>query len=358
MSQYALRCSVFRGGTSKGLYFHADDLPADFGRRDAILLAAMGSPDPRQIDGMGGGTSLTSKVAVVGPSQRPGIDIDYNFLQIWPDQGTVSASQTCGNLLAGVGPFAIEEGLVEAHDHSTVVRIWLSNVNRGVVEEVQTRQGQVLYSGTTAIDGVPGAHSPVIIDFAGDPGQGVFPTGSEIDRIRGISVSCIDAGMPVVCVAAKDLNLSGAEDPQTLEADAALVATVEAIRMDAGRLMGLGNVQFETIPKVSIVSAPLSGGTIRAQTFILPGRVHNSIGVFGALSVAVASLARNTIVQQALSRGRMPSGGLIRIEHPGGSMRLDVEYDERQRRLVRGKFARTARLLMRGEVFVPASLAP
>ncbi|MGH8979627.1 MAG: PrpF domain-containing protein, partial [Acidimicrobiales bacterium] len=231
MSQTPIRCAVLRGGTSKGLYFHATDLPSDRARRDAVLLAAMGSPDPREIDGMGGAHPLTSKVAVIKPSTRDDADVDYLFLQVWPDRPEVSDSQNCGNILAGVGPFALEEGLVRATGTVTPVRIWMENTASLAVAHVPTPGGEVTYEGGARIDGVPGTHAPIPIDFldvAGSSCGALLPTKSPVDEIEGVRVTCIDNGMPVVCVKAADLGVRGDESPAELEANDDLRAKVEA----------------------------------------------------------------------------------------------------------------------------------
>ena len=269
----AISCSVMRGGTSKGLVFLADDLPGDRATRDAVLLAAMGSPDERQIDGMGGSHPLTSKVAVVNRSPRDDADVEYLFLQVWPDRAEVSDGQNCGNMLAAVGPFAIEQGLVAAGDQVTPVRIWMRNTSTLAIASVQTPGGLVRYDGPARIDGVPGSHAPIPIEFADVAGSScgaLLPTGNVTDVIEGTQVTCIDNGMPVVCIAASGLGLSGQESPAELEGNDALTKLVEAIRLSAGPLMNLGDVTDSTVPKMSLLSPPARGGTISTRTFI-PG---------------------------------------------------------------------------------------
>ena len=261
-SQRAIPCSVIRGGTSKGLYFHARDLPSDVTTRDAVLLAAMGAPDVREIDGMGGGHPLTSKVAVIQRSQREDADIDYLFLQVWPDRAEVSDNQNCGNLLAGVGPFAIEEGLVSARDGVTEVTIWMENTETLAVARVETPGGQVNYDGTAHIDGVPGTSAPIpleFLDIAGSSCGALLPTGHVVDVIDGVRVTCIDNGMPVVCLRADDVGLSGYEEPAEIESNAFAREKVERIRLAAGPLMNLGDVANKTVPKMSLL-APAKGG--------------------------------------------------------------------------------------------------
>ncbi len=359
--QRAIRCTVMRGGTSKGLYFDARDLPTDKRVRDRVLLAAMGSPDPRQIDGMGGGHPLTSKVAVIGPPSRPDADVDYLFLQVVVDKAEVSDSQNCGNILAGVGPWAIEHGIVPARAGSTPVRIHMVNTATMAVAHVPTTDGRVRYTGDARIDGVPGTAAAIPIDFldvAGSSCGALYPTGCVVDRLEGIDVTCIDNGMPVVIIAASDLGKTGLETPEALEADAELRLRVEAIRLAAGIRMNLGDVTKKTVPKMSLVSAPTAGGILSTRTFI-PHRVHEAIGVLGAVSVATAVVTPGTVAARVA--GIEPSGGGARsldIEHPTGFFTVDMEVSlapgAAEPVIKRAALLRTARLLMRGEVYVPA----
>jgi 4-oxalomesaconate tautomerase len=360
MTQTAIRCSVLRGGTSKGLYFLAEDLPADRAVRDAVLLAAMGAPDDREIDGMGGGHPLTSKVAVVRRSDRDDADVDYLFLQVWPDRAEVSDNQNCGNLLAGVGPFAIESGLVAADDEHTDVRIWMENTSSLAVAHLETPAGAVRYDGNARIDGVPGTSAPIPIDFldvAGSSCGALLPTGNAVDEIDGVRVTCIDNGMPVVCTAAADFGLTGHESPAELEADTELTGRVESVRLAAGRLMNLGDVSSKTVPKMSLLSPARHGGVVDTRTFI-PHRVHEAIGVFGAVSVATACLVPGSV---AAGIAALPAvGGAVEldVEHPTGFFTVSMDVDVADGKVVvhRAALLRTARLLMRGDVFVPASV--
>ncbi|MFC4948189.1 4-oxalomesaconate tautomerase [Pseudonocardia sp. GCM10023141] len=356
-AQRVVPCAVMRGGTSKGLVFRAADLPTDRAARDALLCAAMGSPDPRQIDGMGGAHPLTSKVAVVGPSDRPDADVEYLFLQVWPDRPVVSDGQNCGNMLAAVGPFALDNGLMPVAGDVTAVRIFMRNTGTVAVAHVQTPQGRVRYDGTAHIDGVPGGHAPIPIDFldiAGSSCGAMLPTGNAVDVVDGIRVTCIDNGMPVVCIAAEDLGITGAESPADLEADATLTAAVERIRLAAGPLMGLGDVGAATTPKMSLLAPPRHGGAISTRTFI-PHRVHEAIGVLGAVSVATACLVPGSVAAAIAvgATGGGTDGGAVEldVEHPSGhfTVSLDVAADGAVRR---AGLLRTARLLMRGEVLV------
>jgi len=357
VSQTPIRCSVLRGGTSKGLYFHAGDLPTERSARDAVLLAAMGSPDPREIDGMGGAHPLTSKVAVIKTSKRPDADIDYLFLQVWPERPEVSDAQNCGNILAGVGPFAVEERLVSGTDPVTPVRIWMENTQSLAVAHVPTPGGEVTYDGNARIDGVPGTHAPIPIDFldiAGSSCGALLPTKSPVDNIEGIAVTCIDNGMPVVCMKAADLGLTGYETPAEIEADQAVVKKVEAIRLTAGPLMHLGDVRDKTVPKMSLLAPAEHGGAVTTRTFI-PQRVHEAIGVFGALSVATACLVPGSVAAEVATLEETSGSMELDIEHPSGffTVSIDVRIDEGDVVVERAALLRTARLLMRGEVLVP-----
>jgi 4-oxalomesaconate tautomerase len=344
-----VRCMLIRGGTSKGAYFLAEDLPADPGERDDLLLRIMGSPDARQIDGIGGAHPLTSKVAVISRSARADADVDYLFLQVGVDTATVSDRQNCGNLLAGAGPFAVERGLVG----KAPVRIHM--VNSGAVATVTFpgADGIVDYAGPTAIAGVPGTAAAVVLDFAGTQGSAtgaLLPTGHVRDVIDGIAVTCVDNGMPVVVVAASGLGRTGYETVAELEADAELNQRVQALRLAAGPLMGLGDVSGTSVPKVSLVAAPADGGTICTRTFI-PVRVHDAIGVLGAVSVATAMLldgaAGNELAEVKPGQTRFD------VEHPTGHLEVEVEIDTtcQPPAVIRAGVVRTARKLFDGTVF-------
>jgi 4-oxalomesaconate tautomerase len=351
-------CTLMRGGTSKGLYFHADDLPGERALRDRVLLAAMGSPDARQIDGLGGAHPLTSKVAVISRSTRPDADVDYLFLQVVVDRAEVSDSQNCGNILAGVGPWAIENGLVPVAGAATAVRVHMVNTGSLAVAHVPTSQGAVEYEGTTRIDGVPGTAAPIALEFldvAGSSCGALLPTGNAIDLVDGIEVTCIDNGMPVIILRASALGVTGAETPAQLEANVALAARVEDIRLKMGPRMNLGDVTRKTVPKVCLVSAPRIGGSIATATFI-PHRVHEAIGVLGAVSVATACVIPGSVASQLARRGE-GSGPRIEVEHPTGFFTVDVEVEVTRHIVVRrALLLRTARKLMRGDVFVPGAI--
>jgi 4-oxalomesaconate tautomerase len=352
----AIPCTLMRGGTSKGLYFHAPDLPSERELRDRVLLAAMGSPDVRQIDGVGGAHPLTSKVAVISRSARHDADVDYLFLQVVVDKAEVSDSQNCGNLLAGVGPWAIENALVNAGGATTAVRIHMVNTGSVAVAYVPTPGGQVEYEGDARIDGVPGTAAAIALEFldvAGSSCGSLLPTGSLTDTIDGIQVTCIDNGMPVVLMRAEDLGVSGGETPEQLEGIAALKARVEKIRLEVGPRMNLGDVASKTVPKMCLVSVARHGGAIATRTFI-PHRVHEAIGVLGAVSVATACVIPGTV---AAAVARAPGGARQRleVEHPTGFFTVDMEVaaNGKDVQIKRSALLRTARKLMRGEVFVP-----
>lgn len=335
-----------RGGTSKGGYFLAQDLPA---QRDAFLLRAMGSPDPRQIDGMGGADPLTSKVAVVKPSQRPGVDVDYLFLQVFVDQAIVTDAQNCGNILAGVAPFAIERGLVAAQNGETPVVIHMENTGQIAQVTVQTPEGRVSYAGEAEIDGVPGSSAPLPIAFrdtAGSSCGALLPTGNGVDTINGIEVTMIDNGMPCVVLRAADMGLTGDEDPAALEANSGLRDRLEALRLACGPLMNLGDVREKSVPKMTMVSAPKQGA-ISTRTFI-PHRCHKTIGVLGAVSVATACLLPDSPAHDLAQTGAGDTRHLA-IEHPSGQMTVVASLADGT--VTQAAILRTARKLMDGEVF-------
>lgn len=340
-----IRCMQMRGGSSKGAYFLAADLPADPAERDDLLLRVMGSPDEREIDGIGGGHPLTSKVAVVSPSPHDDADVDYLFLQVMPDRPVVTDAQTCGNLLAGIGGFAIERGLVPVAGDTTRVRIRLLKPTVSFAEAlVETPRGRVRYDGATVTAGAPFPAAPVLLNFPG-AGTPIFPTGRLTDRFTDVEVTCVDAGMPVVLIRATDLGIDGTEAPDALEKDDELRATVEAVRLEAGPAMGLGDVRDTTVPKVSIVSPPRHGGTVTTRTFI-PHRVHAAIGVLGAVSVAAAVRTAGTVAHRY-------AGSPVRIEHPTGSFEVSVTLDGTGAgtRLEVSSLIRTARKLSDGLVW-------
>ncbi|MGB0663394.1 MAG: 4-oxalomesaconate tautomerase [Pontibacterium sp.] len=347
----AIRCMWMRGGTSKGAYFLAEDLPSDPISRDKVLLRVMGSPDPRQIDGIGGADPLASKVAIVRKSTREGVDVDYLFLQVFVDQAVVTDAQNCGNILAGVAPFAIERGLVAVEGDTTRVSIFMENTGQIAVEEVSTPEGAVSYDGDARIDGVPGTASAIPVTFketAGSSCGALLPTGNEVDIIDGVAVTCIDNGMPVVVIAAKDMGISGTETREALENNAALKTKLESIRRQAGPMMNLGDVEHKSVPKMTMVSPAQQGGSISTRTFI-PHRCHASIGVLGAVSVATACILPNS---PAHALANIPEGNrkTMPVEHPIGEMTVILELNEKQE-AENAAILRTARKLFDGEVF-------
>ncbi|TBU78479.1 4-oxalomesaconate tautomerase [Phytopseudomonas daroniae] len=355
MSQTRIPCLMMRGGTSKGAYFLADDLPDDPALRDRVLLAAMGSPDKRQIDGIGGADSLTSKVAIVRKSQREDADVDYLFAQVQVDEPRVDYGQNCGNILAGVGPFAIERGLVPAGKPYTWVRIFMQNTGQTAVAQVPTPNGEVEYAGDTRIDGVPGSAAAMVVEFADIAGStcgALLPTGNARDTYDGIEVTCIDNGMPVILLRAEDLGCSGYESREELDANHALKVRLQSIRLQAGPHMNLGDVSQRNVPKMCLVSAPRHGGALNTRSFI-PHRCHAAIGVFGAVSAAVACLVEGSIVEGLANKG---TGDLRRlsVEHPSGEFSVDVRL--RDGRITGCGLVRTTRLLFAGDVCVPRNL--
>ena len=351
MRQQRVPCLLMRGGTSKGAYFLADDLPVEAAARDRLLLAAMGSPDARQIDGLGGGDSLTSKVAIIKRSQRPGVDVDYLFAQVAVDQPKVDYGQNCGNILAGVGPFAIERGLVAVHSDQTCVRIFMENTGQTATATVQTPGGQVRYDGEVRIDGVPGSAAAVIIEFddiAGASCGALLPTGNARDRIDDVWVTCIDNGMPTVLIRASDLGVTGYESCGMLDADTVLKQRLEAIRLQAGPLMKLGNVAQRTVPKMVLIAPPVAGGAISTRSFI-PHKCHVSIGVFGAVSVASACLVEGSVANE-LARCTDAQDQQLSVEHPTGEFSVRLRMDNGV--LVGCGLVRTARLILDGWVHV------
>jgi len=354
--QQAIPCTMMRGGTSKGAYFLASDLPTDIAERDRILLSAMGSPDPRQIDGIGGADPLTSKVAVISPSSRPGIDVDYLFLQVWVDRPEVSDKQNCGNILAGVAPFAIERGLVRGCDPVTQVRIFMVNTSQTVVATVQTPGGKPEYQGNARIDGVPGTAAPIPLSFSDTAGStcgALLPTGRAVDLVNGIAVTCIDNGMPVVVMRASDVGRTGYETRDQLDKDTELKARIEAIRLAVGPMMNLGDVKDQTVPKMILLAPPRESGVVSTRSFI-PHRAHATIGVFAAVSVATACLLPDS---PAHSLARIPDGTtkLMLVEHPTGASPVSLTTDVHDGKTVVTEAAiiSTARALFEGRVLVP-----
>jgi len=359
MKQTAIPAVLMRGGTSKGPFFLASDLPADPSTRDRVLLAAMGSPDVRQIDGIGGADPLTSKVAIVSRSRRGDADIDFLFAQVSVDKALVDTTPNCGNMLTGVGPFAIEKGLIAAGDPQTEVRIHTINTGMIAKATVETPGGIVAYDGDARIDGAPGTAAPVTLDFldvAGSVCGALLPTGNAVDTVDGTQVTCIDNGMPVVVLRAADVGITGYESRDALNANEELRARLERIRLPAAVLMGLGDVTEKVIPKMILVAPPRDGGAIATRSFI-PHVCHASIGVLAAVTVGTACLLPGS---PAAEVAHVPGGSPKRlsIEHPTGefTVELDVEIQGGVPDVRRAALLRTARKLFEGVVYVPGDV--
>ena len=350
-----------RGGTSKGTYFLAEDMPRDAETRDKVLLAVMGSPEPRQVDGVGGGHPLTSKVAIVSRSARADADVDYLFAQVAVGKASVDISPTCGNILAGIGPYAIERGLVKAADGETEVRIYMVNTDSLCIARIRTPGGEVAYEGDASISGVNGTSAPVLLEFLGIEGSNcgaLLPTGKLRDTIDGVDVTCIDNGMPVVMVAARDMGVTGYESPDELNRNVALKAKLEALRLKVGPMMNLGDVSGKVVPKMTLVAPAREGGAVCTRTFI-PHVCHEAIGVLGAVSVATA-LVMEGAVGADLSTARVDSSGRaeVSVEHPTGEFTVDLltHRDSGGVRVDRAALLRTARSLFEGDVLIPRSV--
>ena len=347
-------CTWMRGGTSKGAYFLARDLPAAEAERDALLLSVMGSPDPRQIDGIGGADPLTSKVAVVSASDRHDADVDYLFLQVFVDRAIVTDRQNCGNILSGVAQFAVERGLVRATDGRTEVAVHMVNSDQVAGVTIETPGGAVTYEGSARIDGVPGTAAPVLQNFpqaAGSTCGALLPTGNAADIVDGVEITCIDNGMPVVVMRASDLGIRGDESREDLDANAGLKERLESVRLQAGPLMNLGDVREKSVPKMTLAAPPRAGGAIATRTFI-PHRCHASIGVLGAVSVATACMLPGSTVH---ALAQVPDGveKLVSVEHPSGetSVMMNVTMNDGTLQVSGAAVLRTARKLFEGRVF-------
>jgi 4-oxalomesaconate tautomerase len=349
----AIRCMLMRGGTSKGLYFVGGDLPEDEDERNHLLLSIMGSPDPRQIDGLGGAHSLTSKVAVVSPSEH-GADVDYLFLQLGVDRATVSDQQNCGNLLAGVGQFAMERGMVSPTGDRAAVDIFMVNTSSRAISTFPVRDAAPVYAGATTISGVPGSAAAVRLDFAGIEGSTcgrLLPTGNAVDMVEGVPCTLIDNGMPAVVMRAEDVGATGYETTAELRTDHALRQRVESIRLIAGELMNLGDVRDKTVPKMTLVAPPKRGGNLSTRSFI-PHTPHDAIGVLAAVSVATAArLPRSPAATMLQQSGDAET---VLLEHPTGVFEAAVGVtvtDDGTVKVGRAGIVRTARKLMDGTSF-------
>jgi 2-methylaconitate cis-trans-isomerase PrpF len=355
IDQLAIPCLVMRGGTSRGPYFLKSDLPEEIAARDRVLLAVMGSPDLRQIDGIAGADTLTSKVAIVSKSERPGVDVDYLFAQVDIARPIVDTSPSCGNMISGVGPFAILKGLVKAQDGVTTVVIFDVNTKSRIEAVVQTPGGEVVFDGEAAIDGVPGTAAPIVLNFmeaVGAKTGKMLPTGHAIDVIDGIECSCLDVCMPMVMMRATDLGLTGIEGRAQIDGNTALLARIEAIRLQAGVRMGFGDVKDMVIPKVGLLSPPRAGGAITSR-YLTPHKLHAAHAVTGAVCVATACLLEGSIAYPMAVR---PEGNpsTIWIEHPSGQadVRMQTQGAGAGLQVIRAGVMRTARPVMGGHVFV------
>ena len=354
MSNLTLPCVLMRAGTSRGPFFLRDWLPADTTARDELLIGAIGASDLLQVDGVGGGSTLTSKVAIVSRSSQADCDVDYLFVQVGVGSKSVDTRPNCGNMLSGVAPFAIEQGLVAAEEGQTRVRVFNVNTRSRIDVTVQTPGRRVTYEGSTGIDGVAGTAAPIQLDFLDAWGAvtgSLFPTGRRIDEIAGVSVTCIDAAMPLMVVRAGDLGLTGRESPAELDADRQLLARIEALRCRAGDLMGLGDVRDSVIPKPVIVSAGDGPHSITSRYFT-PRRCHASHAVTGAIGVAAAFSLPGTVASAALQRSGARD---VSVLHPQGriDVAVEIEGSGSAAAIRRAALVRTARKILQGDLHIP-----
>lgn len=360
MTQTSIPFHFVRGGTSRGPYFHRKDLPEDLDTLSKVLIAVIGAGNPRNIDGIGGGNAVTTKVAMLSVSDDPAVDIDYFFAQVAVEEASVDYAPTCGNIMVGVGPAAIEMGLVPVTGDVTTVRIRAVNTGALVEAEVQTPKGAVCYEGSVAIDGVPGTSAPVALNFlevVGSRTGVMFPTGNPIDVIEGIEVSCVDVAMPMMIARASDFGITGYESQQELDANPELFAKIEAIRLHAGQLMGFGDVAKSVVPKVGLISAPRDGGHLSARYF-MPWTTHPTLAVTGSQCLAACALAPNTVAEGIVVPVHT-SPCAMQIEHPVGKMEVRVRFEKTASsfKFLSAGVTRTARLIARGEVLVPAKVS-
>lgn len=358
-----------RGGTSRGPFFLASDLPADVPTRDAVLLAAMGSPDRRQIDGLGGANPLTSKVGIVSQSTTPGVAVDFLFAQLQPDKATVDTTPNCGNMLAAVVPFAIERGLIAVQGDTTTARVLTLNTDMQCDVTVQTQGGRVNYTGNARIDGVPGSAAPITINFldtAGSVCSGLLPTGQVRDTVTvsgdgfepfTLEVTCIDNGMPLVIFKASDVGRTGYESVAEMNADTDLKRRIEALRLQISLKMGLGDVSQKNYPKMTLIAPARDGGSITTRSFI-PHVCHDAIGVLAAVTVGTACVLKGSVCEgvAVMSQQGDPT---VSVEHPTGEFSVALGLDPANpQNVTKAALLRTARLIMRGEVMVASSLWP
>jgi 4-oxalomesaconate tautomerase len=367
----AIPCIVMRGGTSRGPFFLASDLPADIAARDRVLLAAMGSPDPRQIDGLGGAHALTSKAGIVARDDSGQADLEFVFAQLQPDADTVDTTPNCGNMLAAVLPFALESGLIAPQGDITRARVLTRNTGMLCDITMATPGGAARYAGEARIDGVPGTGAPIVIDFldtAGSVCAALLPTGKPVDTLPArdeasgatvsVDVTLIDNGMPMVLIRAADLGRTGHESVAALNGDVALKQTLEALRLAAGECMGLGDVTHKSYPKMCLIAPPAAGGSIATRCFI-PRVCHEAIGVLAAITVGTACVLRDTVAAGVARRAGTGPIFPISVEHPTGEFTVELQTDPAHpHAIARSALVRTARPIMRGEVLIPASAWP
>lgn len=356
MRQHAIPFVLMRGGTSRGPYFRREDLPTDRDALARVLISALGSGHPLNIDGIGGGASVTTKVAILSRSDDAWADVDYFFAQVSVEDRTVDFTPTCGNMLVGVGPAALEMGLVPAKPDQTEVRIRAVNTGARVRAIVQTPDHAVSYDGSVAVDGVPGTAAPVTLSFmnvVGGATGALFPTGQRVEHIDGIAVSCMDVAMPMVIARAEDFGLTCQEAASELDANRDFYDRMEPIRIEAGRRMGLGDVSGSVVPKFGLLAPPVAGGTALVRYFV-PQNCHPSLAVTGAQCLAACLLCPGTVGQGI---GVLPSGtpADLTLEHPMGALHVTVDYSVNGRdfSLKSAGLVRTARMLAAGDLFVP-----
>ncbi|WP_137392303.1 4-oxalomesaconate tautomerase [Rhodoligotrophos defluvii] len=357
VDQIRIPCVMMRGGTSRGAFFNRNDLPADPAMRDAVLVAAMGSGNPLQVDGIGGGNPLTSKVAIVSVSEREDADLDYLFAQVNVERAQVDTKPNCGNMLAAVGPYALEAGLVEAQSPRTSLRIYNVNTDAVIEAMIETPDGIATYKGDCRIDGVAGTGAPVRLNFSDSEGAvtgALLPTGHIRDVIDGVETSVVDYAVPVMFVRAEDLGLDGNEPPAVLTANRAVFDRMEALRLEAGRRAGLGDVSGSVVPKIAVVARPRGDGVVLSRYFT-PRTAHESYPVTGGLCLAVASCLDGSVVHE-LVREPVREAGIVGIEHPVGKLEIEIELRRagaNRSPIARASLVRTARRLFDGFVYVP-----
>lgn len=359
MSQTAIPYLFMRGGTSRGPYLNRADLPEDRETLAEVLIAMVGSGHPLNIDGIGGGAAVTTKVAMLSRSGVEGSDVDYFFAQVSVEDRLVDFKPTCGNILSGVGPAAIEMDLVDAVDGETSVNIHAVNTGAKVAAVVQTPGGIVNYEGATQIDGVPGMSAPVALQFmetVGGVTGSLTPTGSLTDTIDGIEVTCMDVAMPVVIARAEAFGLTGYESAADLDENSDFYTRMQAVRIKAGALMGMGDVTQSVTPKFALIAPAKDGGTIAARYF-MPWKCHPTMAVTGAQCLASCVLTPGTVAD-GMASVSSESPAMIVLEHPSGSIDVVVDFAHGDTgfEIKSAGLVRTARKLAAGDVFVPASV--